>query len=207
MGCFLPQLLPAPVLHSSCSHLSSDEHIKDTQPKYLSLAPNLTFSSPSPSIIACIDTESEVRTSRNETSPNALRFHTRFLSSQIKFSVFTFSNSCHLRSLNYYSHLSLLISLCSWQLDRLGFFLSSPPFFFVYSLLFSTTACEIPEKSVFKTSLSIPTPIYNLLMIIPSTYCGFRIILCHNIYLMPFGFQTLLVNILYYKTIFKNEIK
>lgn len=67
----------------------------------------------------------------NITEWDTTSFTHIFFSSQIKFSIFTFSSSCHLRLLNYYSHLPFLIFLCSWQLDR---FLFAPPL--VYSALF-----------------------------------------------------------------------
>lgn len=89
----LPPAAPARTCSSSCRpQRSSDEHIKDIQPKYFSLAPHPKVSSPSPSIILLIDAESQVRTSQNVTSAIALslRFHILFLPSQIQFSIFSF---------------------------------------------------------------------------------------------------------------------
>lgn len=92
LGC-LPPAAPAHACPSSCGPgPSSDEHIKDIQPKSFSLAPHPKVSSPSPSIILLLDAESRVRTSQNVTSVIALslRFHILFLPSQIQFSIFSF---------------------------------------------------------------------------------------------------------------------
>lgn len=113
--------LASPCSYSTCSHLSSAKHIKDPQPKYLSLGFSPTFSSSSPSIIPFTDSESEVRTSENETLTITVRFQTQFISSQITFSIFSFSNLST-------STLFLFPCIAGHQM---GFFLSLSPFFCV----------------------------------------------------------------------------
>lgn len=152
-GLFPATALASPCSYSTCSHLSSAEHIKDPQPKYLSLGLSPTFSFPSPSIIPFTDPESEVR-SENETSTITLRFHTHFLSSQITFSIFSFSNL----STSTLTYLFLFPCIAGHQMN---FFLPLSPFFLWLFPLFCHCLWNLPEKSVFKTSIYLNTHIQS----------------------------------------------
>ena len=120
---------------------------------------------------------------------------TQFLPSQIKFSIFSFSSTCHVKPLNRYFHLSLPTPRQSWSPDGL---LLVSPILFRFCFLSWYLVWNLHEKSVFKTSISIPTLTHNLL-IICTIYCGLRIVFFH-IFIQWFflggEFQTL-VNILH----------